>query len=40
MKEMGFTEKDLIQMNLYSAEAAFLAPEKKAKLIQELKGLL
>ncbi len=40
LKEMGFTEKDLIQMNLYSAEAAFLAPEKKAKLIQELKSLL
>lgn len=37
LREMGFTKQDLIQMNIYSAEAAFLEPEKKAALIAELK---
>ena len=35
--EMGFTCRDLVQMNLYAAEAAFLDETTRAALIEKLK---
>ena len=38
--EMGFTPHDLVQMNLYAAEAAFLSDADRAALIETLKFYL
>ena len=38
--EMGFTRRDLVQMNIYAAEAAFLDETERAALIQKLKMYL
>ncbi len=40
IEKMGFTEKDLIQMNLYAAEAAFLPEDEKKELIERIRGYL
>lgn len=37
---MGFTEHDLVQMNLYAAEACFAPEAEKAKLIEKVKAYL
>ena len=38
--EMGFTRRDLVQMNIYAAEAAFMDEAERAALIQKLKTYL
>ena len=38
--EMGFTRRDLVQMNIYAAEAAFMDETERAALIQKLKTYL
>ena len=40
INEMGFTKKDLIQMNLYSIQAAFIKESEKKKIIQDLQQAL
>ena len=39
-RRMGFCDRDLILMNINSAEAAFLPPEEKAKLVARLRACL
>ncbi|MBC2871736.1 adenosine deaminase [Acetanaerobacterium sp. MSJ-12] len=39
-RQMGFCDRDLILMNINSAEAAFLPPEEKAKLVARLRACL
>lgn len=38
LREMGFEEKDLVQMLIYSAQAAFLPEEEKQKLIDRIRA--
>ena len=40
LNEMGFTRRDLVQMNIYAAEAAFLDEAARAALIEKLKPYL
>lgn len=40
VKEMGFTEQDLIRMNLYAVEASFQSVEEKEKLAAKLRAYL
>lgn len=40
IRDMGFTEQDLIRMNLYSAEASFQPAEEKEKLMAKLRHCL
>lgn len=40
VRELGFTEKELIQMNLYAAEAAFCSEEKKKEICDEIRKYL
>ena len=37
LNEMGFEYNDLIKMNIYSAEAAFMHEDKKKSIIEKLK---
>ncbi|MBC5582247.1 adenosine deaminase [Anaerofilum sp. BX8] len=39
-RRMGFSDADLVRMNLYSAEAAFLPPERKKRLIARVRACL
>ena len=39
-KSLGFTDKELIQMNLYAVEAAFCDEETKSMLRQKLEKYL
>ena len=36
LNDMGFVYNDLIKMNIYSAEAAFMPEEKKKAIIERL----
>ncbi len=38
VQQMGFTERDLVQMNLYAAEAAFLPDDERAALVKTLRA--
>lgn len=38
--EMGFTMEDLVQMNIYSAEASFMPEAEKTALVERLKAYL
>ena len=38
LNDMGFTEDDILKMLVYSAEAAFLPEEEKAKLVEKVKA--
>ncbi|MCI5992420.1 MAG: adenosine deaminase [Clostridiales bacterium] len=40
VEEMGFSEKDLVQMNIYAAEAAFLPKEERQALAEALRKYL
>lgn len=40
VEEMGFTEKDLVRMNIYAAEAAFLLESERMQLIETLRTYL
>lgn len=40
LNEMGFAYNDLVRMNIYAAEAAFMPEEEKAKLVGKLKEYL
>lgn len=40
IEKMGFSRNDLIRMNIYSAEAAFMAADKRDAIISELQRLL
>lgn len=40
VEEMGFSEKDLVQMNIYAAEAAFLPEEERQALAEALRKYL
>lgn len=39
IKEMGFTIKDILQMNIYAAEASFMPKEEKGLLIKQYQKL-
>lgn len=39
-EHLGFTREDLIKMNVYAAEAAFLPEEEKAELVAKIKAYL
>lgn len=39
-RRMGFRDADLARMNLYSAEAAFLPPERKKRLVDRVRACL
>ena len=39
-EHLGFTREQLIQMNIYAAEAAFLPEEEKAELVAKIKAYL
>lgn len=38
LKDMGFTEEDILKTLVYAAEAAFLPGEEKAKLVEKVKA--
>ena len=38
LKDMGFTEDDILKMLVYSAEATFLPADEKAKLVEKVKA--
>ena len=40
MLELGFTDNDLIQMNIYAVEESFMPEEDKPKYIEQLKSYL
>lgn len=40
VEEMGFTETDLVRMNIYAAEAAFLPENERVQLIETLRTYL
>lgn len=40
VNEMGFTRRDLLQMNRYAAEAAFLSEQERAALIAVFQGAM
>lgn len=40
IEHMGFTEKDLVQMNIYSAEASFMPEDYRTMLVEELQDYL
>ncbi|MBW9212206.1 MULTISPECIES: adenosine deaminase [Terrabacteria group] len=40
INEMGFRKKDIIQMNLYAIQSAFISDYEKQEIIQELKQAL
>ena len=40
VEEMGFSETDLVRMNIYAAEAAFLPESEKMQLIETLRTYL
>ncbi|MCQ2419505.1 MAG: adenosine deaminase [Clostridia bacterium] len=40
LSRMGFTQKDLVQMNIYAAEAAFMPEDQRKPIIEKLKAYL